>query len=241
MLLCSQPACLDNSKSEISVAVASNFAATAKEIAMRFENQTGISVRISVGSTGKHFAQISNGAPFDVFLAADSKRPEMLEKNGVAQPNTGFVYAEGQLVFWSADKERFSGTEVDSFLTKNERLAIANPRLAPYGLAAKEALRNLKLEDAQTSKRIVQGENVSQAFHFVASGNAEVGLVAFSQVLTLPKENAGSHWVIPGDLYEPIEQRAVLLSDSKDAKRFLEFLRSPESRELIRRHGYLTP
>lgn len=222
------------------VAVAANFAAPVAELAERFQAQTGQAVSIVSGSTGKHYAQIVNGAPFDVFLAADRVRPEALEDSAIAVAGSRFTYALGRLVLWSPDPEVVSsGGEVLSS-GRFGRLAMANPRLAPYGRAAGEllALRGLT---GRLAGRIVQGENIAQAFQFVATGNAELGFVALSQLRSAPAGLEGSHWLVPTELHEPIEQQAVLLVDSPAARRFLDFVASESGRALIRSYGYETP
>jgi molybdate transport system substrate-binding protein len=221
-------------------AVAANFTAPMAELAERFESEIGHAVSVISGSTGKHYAQIVNGAPFDVFLAADERRPLELEREGLIVPGSRFSYAVGRLVLWSRDPRMLNaGAEVlssDSF----RRLAIANGRLAPYGRAAREVLERHGLLES-LSGRLVQGENVAQTFQFVASGNAELGFVALSQVRSLPAELAGSSWLVPADLHTPIEQQAVLLKDGLTARRFLEFMTGEGARALIRSYGYETP
>lgn len=193
------------------------------------------------GSTGKHSAQIQNGAPFDLFLAADVRHPELLERHGLAMPGSRFTYAIGHLVLWSPNTG-YVDTSGDVLAQGGFRyLALANPELAPYGRAARETLESLGVW-GQLDGRMVRGENVAQAFQFVASGNAELGLVALSQVerggrATVP----GSYWKVPPDLHRPIEQQAILLTDNDVARAFLEFLRNDEARAIIRQYGYTTP
>lgn len=222
------------------VAVAANFAAPVIELAKQFELETGYSVSVVSGSSGKHYAQIVNGAPFDVFFAADRERPQKLEESGLAVVGSRFTYASGRLVLWSVDEEAVrNGAEALSS-TSVRRLAMANPRLAPYGRAAAEILERYGLSSSFAG-RIVQGESVAQAFQFVASGNAELGFVALSQLRSLPAGLKGSSWLVPGDLHTPIEQQAVLLKDGHTAHRFLEFVASDAARELIRSYGYEAP
>ena len=225
---------------EIRVAVASNFAETMSEISGRFEAATGHKVTLISGSTGKHYAQISNGAPFDVFFAADARRPELLERAGLAEPASRFTYAVGKLVLWSPHADY-----VDAKAKVLERgdfrhLAIANPKLAPYGRAAQEVLRARGLWRALNS-RIVRGENVGQAFQFVRSGNAELGFVAYSQLKRPDQAFQGSMWEVPQILYTPIEQQAVSLKSSNVARAFMSFVRSDEALVIIRDYGYSTP
>lgn len=224
---------------DIRLAVASNFAGAMKAIVHAFETEAEHTVKLSFGSTGKHYAQIKNGAPFDAFFAADTRRPELLEQEGFAIGGTRFTYAIGRLALWSP---RAGYVDVDGNVleARNFRfLAIANPRLAPYGEAAREVLQARGSWDG-LSDRLVRGENVSQAFQFVASGNAELGFVAYSQVAQLDMSVEGSMWEVPRDLYSPIEQQAVLLTDNAAAREFLRFVRGGEASNIIRAHGYDT-
>jgi len=223
---------------QLVVAVASNFQPAMQALAQGFETKTGHTLRLVTGSTGKHYAQIHNGAPYDLFFAADSERPRRLEQEGLALPDSRFTYAIGALVLWSPDTGVVDAAgkvlRGDSF----KRLAIANPRLAPYGKAAREALRTLGLWEA-LQDRLVRGENIAQAFHYVHSGNAQLGLIAHSQ---LQWSNApGSRWAVPTELYAPIEQQAVLLKDTSAGREFLTFVRSPEAVAIIRQFGYAVP
>ena len=226
---------------EIQVAVASSFSRTAGTLATEFEKLTGTQVTLIPGSTGKHFSQITNGAPFDIFLAADEQHPAQLEDHGHAVRGTRFTYATGTLVLWSP---------VDGFVDDQGRvlegnefrhLGMAHPDLAPFGLAARETLESLGLWKRLQS-RLVRGENVGQAFQFIASGNAELGFVSLSQI-TRPHTPtiAGSYWQVPRSLYRPIEQQAVLLRDSKAARDFLKFLEGDKARRVIHQDGYQTP
>lgn len=226
---------------EIQVAVASNFARVAERLATQFEDKSDYQVVLIPGSSGKHYAQIINGAPFDVFLSADSGRPEILEEEGIAIAGTRVTYARGRLVLWSPDRDRVDmrGEVLES--GNFERLAMANPDLAPYGRAASEVLRDLRLLDKMRD-RIVRGENIGQTFQFVATGNAELGFVAKSQIVELDGAmRSGSLWEVPQGLYSPIDQQAVLLVESVAAREFLDFLTSEEARSLIELHGYAVP
>ena len=222
------------------IAVASNFTDAIGAIVERFETGTGHKVTLSFGSTGKHYAQIRNGAPFDAFFAADRRRPELLEEEGVALPGTRFTYAVGRLVLWSPRTEVVDPE--GRVLERGEfrHLAVANPKLAPYGRAAEEVLRARGLWD-RLSGQLVRGENIGQTFQFVKSGNAELGFVAYSQLKRPNHPIEGSFWRVPQALYTPIEQQAVLLKDSEAARSFLSFVRSAESVTLIREYGYETP
>lgn len=228
------------SAAEIQVAVASNFAITMKSVAAKFEANTGHSVVLISGSSGKHFAQINNGAPYDVFFSADQLRPELLEKNGTAVGGSRFTYALGKLVLWSAMPQY---VDSDGTVLKNgdfRYLAIANPKLAPYGVAAREVLQARGLWQ-KLSKRMVRGENISQVLQFVASGNAELGFVAASQVQRIGRPLAGSFWQVPQTLYTPIEQQAVELRVSEATRAFMSYIKSAEASQIIRDHGYDMP
>ncbi|MCW8826412.1 MAG: molybdate ABC transporter substrate-binding protein [Gammaproteobacteria bacterium] len=225
---------------EILVAVASNFSGTIREIAERFEASTAHKVKLTFGSTGKHYAQIIHGAPYDLFFAADSRRPERLEQNGNALPQSRFTYAIGRLALWSP----LSGY-VDSegrVLEQNEfrHIAIANPKLAPYGKAAQEIMQQRGVWRALNGKA-VRGENIGQTFQFVKSGNAELGFIAYSQIKRPAQPITGSFWEVPQTLYTPIRQQAVVLKEGEAALAFAAFVKSPESLEIIRSFGYGTP
>lgn len=222
---------------ELRIAVASNFANTLAVLADRFESRTGFAVSLSPGSTGKHYAQIRNGAPFDAFFAADARRPRLLEEEGMTVTGTRFVYAVGKLVLWSPDPQRVDTTGEILHSRRFRFLAIANPRLAPYGRAAQEVLEGLGLWTS-LSDRIVRGENIGQAFQYVASGNADLGFVALSQLAGHPELPEGSAWQVPASLYTPIVQEAVLLRETASGRAFIEFIRSPEARQVILENGY---
>jgi molybdate transport system substrate-binding protein len=225
---------------EIHIAVASNFAVTMRVLAERFEEQTGHSVVLLPGSTGKHYAQIMHGAPFDAFFAADAERPALLEAGGRSLPGSRFTYAIGRLVLWSPDPELVDG---DGDVLKSDtfrRLAIANPRLAPYGRAAQQFLESRRLWESLQPK-LVRGENIGQAFQFVASGNAELGLVALSQLMQSGRHRKGSWWQVPERLHMPIEQQAVLLSNSTAALELMSFMKSEPAHTIIRGFGYGIP
>ena len=229
---------------EIKVAVASNFYPAMKEIVLQYEsNQSQSSENHKIvlisGSSGKHFAQIINGAPFDIFFSADKVRPTLLEKKGMSESGSRFTYALGRLVLWSS---------LDGFVEKDERLynndlrflAIANPKIAPYGVAAREALISINLwEDLQS--KLVRGENIAQTFQFVNSGNAKLGFISYSQLMNPSYPVVGSFWEVPQSLYKPIEQQVVLLKKSSLAKDFLLFIGSDESLNIISKYGYDLP
>ena len=216
------------------IAVAANFTAAAKQIGKAFEASTGHRLRISFGSTGQLYAQILHGAPFDAFLAADQVRPALLHEKGKAA--APFTYAVGKLALWSADPEFIGGAAAleDPALT---RLAIANPRTAPYGAAAVEVLKALGAWE-RVQKRLVEGRSVAQTREFVAAGAAPAGFVAWSQVRL---SGEGSAWLAPAHLHAPLAQDAVLLTrgaDNAAAKAFLIFLKGPEARAILDRYGY---
>ncbi|MDZ7767931.1 MAG: molybdate ABC transporter substrate-binding protein [Woeseiaceae bacterium] len=197
---------------------------------------SGRRIDITTGATGKLYAQITNGAPFDALLAADVERPERLAASGAGLAGTVFIYARGRLALWSAVPGAIPAAG-DRYLRALDyrRLAVANPDLAPYGLAARQVLQSLAVWDA-VQARIVTGENVGQAHAMVATGNADAGLVALADVLRLPDERSGSYWLVPAHLHEPIEQAAVLLRHGEDnpaAREFLDYLQTPEARTMI--------
>jgi molybdate transport system substrate-binding protein len=225
---------------DVHVAVAANFTAPMKQIAAEFEKETGHKVVLSFGASGKFYAQIKNGAPFQLFLSADDEKPAQLVKDGLAVSNSRFTYAIGTLVLWSA-KPGFVDAKGE-VLSKGSfnKIAIASPRLAPYGTAAIELLTKRGLLAAITPK-FVQGENISQTFQFVSTGNAELGFIALSQVMKDGKITSGSAWVVPGALHSPIRQDAVLLAVGKDnaaAKALLDYVKSDKAKKIIRSYGY---
>ena len=222
---------------ETKVAVAANFTEPAKAIAARFEAKTGDKVVLSFGSSGQFYTQIANGAPYEVVLSADSERPTKAEAEGLAVAGTRFTYATGRLVLWSKIPGLIDGK--GAVLAKGgfEKLAIADPKAAPYGLAAVETLNKLKLYDTLKPK-IVTGASITQAFQYVRTGAAELGFVALSQVIN---EKGGSRWIVPANNHTPIDQQAVLLktgAGSATAKAFLRYLKTQDAKAIIRRYGY---
>jgi len=220
---------------ELQIAVASNFYPAARQLATVFRQQTGHDVRLSPGSTGKLYAQIVNGAPHEIFLAADVRRPQRLEAAGLAIAGSRFTYARGMLVVWSADPALITGSGLPP-LSALKRIAIANPKLAPYGAAAQETLQQLGLWEAAQPK-LVRGESIGQTYQFVATRNADLGFIAGSQL----DPTQGSHWAVPEALHEPVDQQLVVLTDSPAAKQFASFLRSPAAQTVILAAGYLIP
>lgn len=225
---------------EAQVAVAANFAEPMKAIAAVLQKTSGHTLKISTGASGAFYTQIKNGAPFDVFLSADNERPEMLEKDGLAQPGTRFTYATGKLVLWSVKPGRVDGQGAVLKAADLGKVAFANPKTAPYGAAALQVLDKLGLKDALALK-LVQGESIGQTFNFVKTGNADVGFVAMSQVLEGGQLKEGSMWVIPQTHYDAIRQDAVLLkrgANNEAAKELFKLLQSPKIKDLIRSYGY---
>ncbi|SHL47858.1 molybdate transport system substrate-binding protein [Roseovarius marisflavi] len=221
------------------IAVATNFAEAAEDLIARFEALNDHRITLVTGSTGKLFAQIIEGAPFDAFLAADQARPARLEAEGRAVVETRFTYAEGRLVLWSATPGVITSDGATVLRAGDfAHLAIANPDLAPYGLAAKQALQGLGLWEALRPK-LVMGQNIGQAFSMVATGNAELGLVAKSYAISTRNRQSGGLWDVPEALYDPIRQDAVLLTETNVAARdFLAYLKAPEARAVIAGYGY---
>lgn len=221
---------------EVRVAVAANFASTLHVLAEGFRSETGHRLQISTGSTGKHYAQIHNGAAFDVFLAGDSARPARLEAEGVGVAGSRFTYAVGRLALWVPGESGLGPPDEYLGTADFRRLAIANPRLAPYGLAAQQALQAWQLWD-RMQPRLVRGENIAQAFQFVATGNASAGLVALS-LLRAGQMPDGAFRLIPDSLHQPIRQDALLLRRGEAAEAFLLYLRGDEATGVIRSAGY---
>ena len=236
LLLISQLSLAD----EVQVAVAANFTAPMQKIAAEFEKDTGHKALLSFGSTGKFYAQIKNGAPFEVLLAADDETPVKMEKEGLAVPASHFTYAIGKLVLWSAKPgfvdDKGEVLKKDAFA----HLALANPKLAPYGAAGMETLNKLGLAERLQGK-IVMGENIAQTFQFIQSGNAELGFVALSQVIKDGRIGSGSGWIVPADLYSPIRQDAVITAAGKGkpaAEALMKYLKGDKARAVIQSYGY---
>lgn len=224
----------------IRVAVASNFAPAIKALSQQFEQQTGHQVQLAFGSTGKQYAQIVHGAPFDAFFAADSKRPQLLEQRGIALPGSRFTYAIGKVVLWSPEPGRVDSQGQVLQQGDFRHLALANPKLAPYGKAAEQIMRGHGVWRTLRGQ-LVRGENIGQALQFVKSGNAELGFVAWAQLRQPGSTITGSFWQPPQSLYTPITQQAVLLNDNPVARQLLAFVRSDSARQLIQSYGYALP
>lgn len=236
--------CLTVGAETLTVAVASNFSPAAEEIAAGFTTQTCHELRLSAGSTGKLFAQISNHAPYDIFLAADSERPALLEVSGLGVHGTRVTYAIGGLVMWSADA-KFAHADCRQHLEQlgDGHLAIANPDTAPYGMAAREYLIEAGLWE-QVKPQLVYGENIAQTLQFVATGNARIGLIARSQSVGSRLPEATCNWPIPSSAHRPLEQQAVLLARAAGnpvAAEFMEYLVGAMAQQIIVRHGYTVP
>ena len=230
---------------EIKIAVASNFYPTMKELVKHFESitlnsDTTNNIVLISGSSGKHYAQILNGAPFDLFFSADKLRPNMLEKEDVFNNQSRFTYALGKLALWSPFNEYVDSDGQVLYSDDFSFLAIANPKIAPYGEASKEILTSMNLWQDMEAK-LVRGENIAQTFQFAKSGNAKLGFVSYSQILSLNSSSEGSYWLVPQSMYQPIEQQAILLKDSSLGKDFLSFIKSDEALDIIKRNGYDLP
>ena len=238
-------ACATAKAEEVTVAVAANFAAPMQKIAQAFEQDTGHKALLAFGATGKFYAQIKNGAPFAVLLSADDETPARLEKEGVAIAGTRFTYAIGRLALWSKnpllvdDKGQVllsNATDKNSF----KKIAIADPKLAPYGAAAIEVLGRMDAL-AKLTPKLVQGDSIGQAFQFVMTENAELGFVALSQISIDGRITQGSAWVVPQNLYTPLKQDAVLLPLGKNnaaALALMKYMRTDRSQAIIRAYGY---
>jgi len=230
---------------EIRIAVASNFYPTMKEVVKQFEIEAFDSSKASKivlipGSSGKHYAQIINGAPFDLFFSADKIRPLLLEQQRISKNESRFTYALGKLALWSPIKGLVD-SEGQILYDKDFRfLAIANPKIAPYGIATKETLVSMKLW-LDMNEKLVRGENIAQAFQFISSGNVELGFVSFSQLMNPNFSVRGSFWEVPQSLYNPIEQQAVLLTDSSLGRDFMLFVQTDKALNIISKFGYDLP
>ena len=231
---------------EVTIAVATNFRFAMIPLVKKFEENSLHSVVVSFGSTGKHYAQIKQGAPYDIFLAADQQRPQLLENNNLIIDGQRMTYAIGKLVLWSPHDDLIQNNTDQAIEVLNSNkinyLAIANSKLAPYGLAAEQVLSYLNLFQSNAlKKKIVRGENISQTFQFVDTGNANLGFVSYSQLMSAQKLNKGSYWQVPQEFYAPIIQQAVLLEENVASKAFFSFLQSDMARAIISQYGYELP
>lgn len=230
---------------KLTAAIAANFAGTIKQLKPLFEYKSGHSLVISLASSGTLFAQIHNGAPFDIFLSADEQRPQQLLRDGLAVADSSFIYASGQLVLWSSQAELVDPQgnilRDGQWQEKGiQHIALANPKTAPYGRAAMETLESMQLVEFTKPYRVT-GQNIAQTFQFAASGNAQLGFIAEAQVLALAKSERGSYWRVPKEMHSPIQQMAVMLNRGREnsaAVAFLKFLQSPQAQSIIRARGY---
>lgn len=225
---------------QVRVAVATNFLAPMQQIKHRFQQQGEHSVALSAASTGKLFAQIQHGAPFDVFFAADLQSPLLLEQSGLAQPGSRYTYAVGELVLWSSEAQFIDPLGKVLEQGQFNHLALANPKLAPYGRAAQQVLAARQLW-VPLQPKLVFGENIGQTLQFVATGNAQLGFVAKAQLIALERYHSGSRWDIPRSMYTPIAQAAVTLKKSPATQAFMAFVRGAEARAIIQHYGYSIP
>ena len=225
---------------QVQVAVAANFTAPLQAIAAEFEKGTGHTVVASFGATGQLYAQIQHGAPFEVLLSADASTPAKLESEGLGVKGSRFTYAVGNLVLWSATPGYLDGSDAVLKANQYQHLALANPKAAPYGLAASEVLEKLGLSEAVQGK-LVEGQSISQTYQFIATGNAELGFVALSQVYKDGQLNGGSAWRVPAELHTPIKQDGLLLKKgvhNPAAMAFIEYLKGAKATAIIRSYGY---
>jgi molybdate transport system substrate-binding protein len=230
---------------EITIAAASDLSFAFREIVAEYENTTGNHVRLSLGSSGNFFAQIQNGAPFDLYFSADISYPRKLEEAGLVVPGSLYPYAIGRIVLWTGNESHLDLSKGLEILREPtiKKIAIANPKHAPYGRAAVAALEHAQVYD-RVKDKLVLGENISQAAQFVESGAADVGIIALSLALAPPMQAAGHYWEIPADAYPPIEQGAVILMGGKHqeiAKTFLSFVQGAEGQAMMKRHGFVVP
>lgn len=225
---------------ELTIGVAANFSAPIKTLATDFEKTTGHVLRISLGSTGTLFAQINQGAPFDVFLSADEVTPNLLIEKGLALPSPSLIYATGKLVLWSSDLGESKDLKKILMAGDFRRLAVASSKLAPYGLAAKQTLQKMGLWE-QVTPKIIEGKSIGQTYNFIATKNVDFGFIALSQLGASHKETMKRAWVVPSSYHQPLRQKAVVLSQStkkNTASIFMKFLSNPSSQAVIRSYGY---
>ena len=225
---------------EVTVAVAANFTAPMQKIAKAFEQETGHKAQLAFGATGKFYAQIKNGAPFAVLLAADDETPARIEKEGLAMAGTRFTYATGRLALWSKQANVVDDKGEVLRSSSFNKLAIADPKLAPYGIAAMEVIHKLGVQ-AGVIPKLVQGESIGQTYQFVSTENAHLGFVALSQISLDGRITQGSAWVVPQHLHTPLKQDAVLLNAGKDntaAQALLKYMQGDTAKAIITRYGY---
>src|SRR5512134_1435429 len=230
---------------EITIAAASDLNFAFREIVAEYEKTTGNHVRLSLGSSGNFYAQIQNGAPFDLYFSADIGYPKKLEEAGLTVPGSLYRYAVGRIVLWTSHESRRDVSKGLEALRDQsiKKIAIANPKHAPYGRAAVAAMEHFKIYD-QVKDRLVLGENISQAAQFIESGACEIGIVALSLALAPAMHAKGTYWEVPAEAHPPLEQGAVILKTSKQqeaARRFLEFMQSDKGQEIMTRYGFTIP
>jgi molybdate transport system substrate-binding protein len=229
----------------VHVAVAANFSKTMQSLVLEFEKTSDYQIALSFGSSGKFYAQIRQGAPYELFFSADQAKPDALQKDGLVIASSRFTYAIGRLALWSARPDFSNKVETKFKNSLFNKLAIANPKLAPYGTAALEVLTHLELIDV-TRPKWVRGENIAQTYQFVSSGNADLGFIALSQLISINKVkkiHQGSYWLVPDKMHRPIKQDAVLLrsaAKSLGAKAFLDFMHTDKAQNIIAEYGYLS-
>lgn len=239
ILLCACTLCV-GAKS-VHVAVAANFSKTMQDLVIEFEKTSDYEIVLSFGSSGKFYAQIKQGAPYELFFSADQAKPDALQKDGLVSADSRFTYAVGRLAVWSHRADFTNKIETKLKEGDFNKLAIANPKIAPYGMAAVEVLKNLALIDATQSKW-VRAENIAQTYQFVSTGNADLGFVALSQLLGRNNMTEGFYWLVPDNLHQAIKQDVVLLkrsAQSQGAKTFLDFIHTEKAQAIIAQYGYL--
>lgn len=241
LAVCVAALCAGAAQAEtVAVAVASNFTAPMQKIAVEFAQDTGHKAELSFGATGKFYAQINNGAPFGILLAADDTTPAKIAQEGTGDAASRFTYAIGKLVLWSQQDGYVDDKGEVLRAGKFQHIAVANPKLAPYGLAAEQTLTQMGLLE-QVKPKFVQGENIGQTYQFAATGNAAMGFVALSQVMEGGKIKSGSAWIVPADMHAPIRQDAIVLNSAKDnpaAQALMRYLQGDKARAIIRAYGY---
>lgn len=231
---------------DLTVAAASDLNFAFKDLVAEFEKATGTHVKLSLGSSGNFFSQIQHGAPYDLYFSADVRYPQKLEQTGHAVPGTLYKYAVGRIVVWTPKSSPVHASQVgmDALLAPSiKKIAVANPKHAPYGRAAIAAMEHFKIHD-RVKDKLVLGENIAQAAQFVESGAADIGIIALSLALAPAMKEAGQYWEIPADAHPPLEQGAVILTGAKNpaaAKAFLDFLKGTQGQEIMRRYGFVSP
>ncbi len=230
---------------EITIAAASDLNFAFREIATEYENTTGNHVRLTLGSSGNFFAQIQNGAPFDLYFSADIAYPRKLEEAGLTVPGSLYPYAIGRIVLWTGNESHLDLSKGLEVLREQtiKKIAIANPKHAPYGRAAVAAMEHFKVYD-QVKYKLILGENISQAAQFIESGACDIGIIALSLAVAPAMKSKGTYWEVPADAHLPLEQGAVILKSSKNqeaARQFLEFIKGPNGQEIMKRYGFIVP